>query len=100
MRQDGRVPPGLEMHGRCLVVRPLVLDALALEVELNPFSVDLRQLLCLQLESWDSVALGEMLSNRVEYDSSSTWAAKLWRRSRDKSLREHQHTAVLDAWMH
>ena len=97
--QDGRVQSGLEMNGLPFVIRPLASDTLALEVDWKHLSVDLRQLLHLQLEPWDGVALAEMLSNRVADDSPSACAAQLRRRGRSQLLHEHQHIAVLDAWV-
>ena len=94
MRQHGRITRVLQMLNSPLVVQPLLLDALAPEVDLNAFTVELRLLMRLHLERWYGFTLGEVLLNRVEQHTSSAWAALLRRCRRDVVLHNQQHIAL------
>ena len=55
----------MEMLGLGFLVERVARNALAFEVYLNLFSVELLQLLRLELECWDGVELREMLCAHV-----------------------------------
>ena len=98
MRQDGRIPRGLQKVGAPLVVTPRLLDALTPDFDLHPFRVHLCHLLRLQLERWNGITLGAVLLDRVEHHTKSAWAALLRRCRRDILLHHHQYIAMHEGW--